>query len=168
MAEPVFATNDVPTAVQVNEWFVNVQYARKTASEDRTSTTALANDTHLLVPIPAAGTYMFSCYLGYDGATAGDLKIGWTLTGGFTMVYGANGPGTAAAAYTDDQMAYFDGTMTPGFGCHGVGTLSAVTLLGTLIAGGAGTVQMTWAQNTSNATRTRMFSNSFIDFQRRE
>lgn len=168
MAEPVFATNDVPTAVQVNEWFVNVQYARKTASEDRLSTTVLANDTHLSVAIPAAGTYLFTSYFGYDGATAGDLKIGFSLTGGFTLVYGASGPGVAAAAYTDDQMGYFDGTMSPTFGCHGVATLSALVLTGTLIAGGAGTVQFQWAQATSSATRTRMFANSFLDFQRRE
>jgi hypothetical protein len=167
MPVPVIATGDVPPASQFNDWMININWVRKTVSEDRLSTVTLANDTQLLKTL-SIGVYRMEVFLNYDAPTAAGIQIAWTLPVSATMNYTAVGPTTTAVGYNDDQTAFFDQTSTTNFGAHGAGTRSAILFVGTINIVTAGTVQLRWAQRVSNATRTRMFAESTMDFQRRE
>jgi len=169
VAKPVFVTNDVPPASQWNDWMVNINWARKTVSEDVTSSAVLQDDDQLVVPVTSGAVYRFEAHLNYDAPTAAGITIGWTVPAGAVLQYSAMGPSTTAAAYTDDQTAEFDNSISVSFGAHGVGTRSGILLVGALITSATpGNVQLRWCQRVSNATRTRMFAHSYLDFMRRE
>ncbi|WDZ87179.1 hypothetical protein [Micromonospora cathayae] len=168
MPAPVFATGDVPSADQVNKWFVNVTFARKTATESVSGSTALQDDDHLFVTVDASTVYELTAVLRYDGDAAGDLQIGWTVPAGATLDYWGSGLTVTGANYSDDQNGAFDlTTSVVAFGAIGVGTTCTVRLGGLLVtAGTAGTVRLRWAQRTAFATATRLFTNSFVSLRR--
>jgi hypothetical protein len=165
MAAPVFATNDVPTAAQVNDWFVNVNFARKSTQEDLASSTTLQNDDQLFVTVAASAVYRVTANLIYRAQTAGDIKIGWTAPGAAVFNYTAQGLDTTATGYTNDQAAAFVLAATPIFG--GVGASDTPILIeGLLVTSSGGTFQLQWAQGTSNAGSTSMMTGSFLDLRR--
>jgi hypothetical protein len=69
MAAPVFATNDVPTAAQVNSWFTNVNYAEKTSDTSRNTTIVLADDPELSVAVEANAKYMMTSMILYSATS---------------------------------------------------------------------------------------------------
>lgn len=168
MAAPVFATNDVPTAAQANDWFVNVNFARKSGNTARNTTTTLSNDPHLSVAVAANAVYQVICNLKYDGATTGDLKIGWSVPSSASFDWTVVGAGTAAAAYTDDQTGGFQTLSTPTFGALGVGTFAGVLVVGLLVVSvTSGNMILQWAQGTSSGTDTTVYANSFLSLDRK-
>jgi hypothetical protein len=170
MAKPVFATNDVPTAAQVNEWMVNVLWARKTVFEDVTASTVLQNDDELFVTVAANSVYKVECLLHYDGDPGGDLKIQFSAPASSTMVYFGTSVDVTGANYGADQNSSYDlTTATVGAGAIAVGTMTSWFLKGALVTSGtAGTFRLQWAQRTAFATRTRIFPGSYLDLQRVE
>lgn len=165
MVAPVFATNDVPTAAQVNDWFVNINFARKTVQEDLASSTTLQNDDQLFVTVAAGAAYRVSGILIYRAQTGGDIKIGWTAPGAAVFNYTANGLDNAATLYTGDQSAAFNLAAAPIFG--GVGASDTPILVeGLLVTSSGGTFQLQWAQGTSNVGATSMMTGSFLDLRR--
>lgn len=170
MTKPTFATNDVPTASQVNEWFVNVNYARKTVSEDVTSSTVLQNDDELFVSVAANAVYIVENLLHFDGDVGGDLKIQYSAPAGASMRYWGSSLDAAATTYAGDQSSSYDlTTATVGSGAIGVGTMVSWFIKGLLITSGtAGTLRLQWAQRTAFATRTRIFDGSYLCLQRVE
>ncbi len=167
MAKPVFATNDVPTATQFNEWLVNVNFARRTSTASISSSTTLTDDSQLFVPIQINAVYVLTMWLIYDGPTAADLKWQINVPSGSSFTGHSHGLIPTAASQQDYQ----------GFPvAHGAantwGTLGGSAsgfVLGTLTTGGtSGNCQLSWAQNTSNATATRIFAPSFLRLDRME
>jgi hypothetical protein len=165
---PTFATGDVPSASQVNDWFVNTLFVRKTGTQSVSGSTVLVNDTQLTLNVAASAIYELSSLLLYDGDAAGDLQLGWSVPAGTTLDYAAMGLGVTATLFTDDQTAYFNlSTVNPSVGALGAGTTCAVRLSGLLVVGGtAGAVTFRWAQRTASATATRVFANSYLYFRR--
>lgn len=167
MAAPVYVTGDVPTADEVNEFMVNVNYARKLSTESVTSNTTLQNDDALVVAVDANAVYVLTCMVKYDGAAAGDIKIGWSVPAGCELDFVAQALATTAALYTDDQNFTGEESSVATFGALGTGTVAAIQMTGLVVVGGtAGNVQFQWAQGTSSATATRVFANSFLDLRR--
>jgi hypothetical protein len=168
VAAPTFATGDVPSASQVNDWFVNIGFARKTGSQSVSGSTVLVNDTQLFVSVTANGIYELSSLILYDGDPAGDLQIGWSVPSGATLDYAAMGLAVAATLFTDDQTAYFNlTTVNPSLGAVGAGTTCAVRLIGLLVVGGTGgTCVFRFAQRTASATATRVLANSYLSLRR--
>ena len=167
MAKPTFSTGDVPTATQVNAWFVNVTAAVKTATESVTSSTALQDDDTLSVSVDANTTYHFQAMLKYDAATAGDLKFRWTVPASATLSFSLQRLHDAAALFTDDQAfgGANDSDITAGG--LGAGTTCWLPMQGILtVSSTAGTLLLRWAQNTSSATATRLFADSYVFLQR--
>lgn len=165
MPKPVFATNDVPNATQFNEWFVNINFARKTSNESVTSSTTNQADDQLFVPVQANAVYVVTCVLAYTGATAGDMKVLFRVptSGGFS------GMGTilvvGAASQQDIQTLPY-GLASETWGCLGAGT-SYGQVLGLLTtAGTAGDFAIDWAQNTSSATATTIQAGSYLSLLR--
>jgi hypothetical protein len=167
MAAPVFATNDQPSADQANDWFVNVNFKYKTATESVTSSTTLQADDHLTVPVEANAIYTVDVMLIADGASAGGLKVQWTAPASATFDWTVSAMDNGASAYTSDQAAAFSLASIPSFGLAAGSLRSPVQILGLLVTSGtAGNFALTWAQSTLSGTATRILQNSFVSLRR--
>lgn len=169
MAKPTFATNDVPTASQFNEWLVNVNWARKPSNESVTSSTTLQTDDHLSVAVQANSAYLMTCLIKYDGDAAADIKVLFrcptsaTLNAvGITLVGGA-------ASQSDQQNTPYSENTSQIWGCLGSGSTLYGLVTGLLLTSGtAGTLSVEWAQNVSSGTATRVLIGSFLNLDRKE
>jgi hypothetical protein len=144
---------------------VTSYFVRKTTTESVTSDTNLQDDDELFFSSLPAGTYVLSGGISYDGATGGDIKIGW---GGTATINTATsqmsiGLTTATAGSTGDvtmqgDMAWGD---TPSFGAAGSGR-QLIIIHGYLIVTVEGSFKFRWAQSASSGTATRVADRSFI------
>lgn len=141
-------------------------FARKTATESVTSSTTLQNDDALSVAVAASTTYHVECVLLYDGATAGDLKVGFTAPASASFEGIAVGPSPTAASSADDVTAYVVLGTANNFGALGTGTTTALKINGVITTSGSGTLQLQWAQVASSGTATRVFANSYLMLRR--
>lgn len=173
----VYDNTNATAITQLNAMDQAPLSAFKSSDLGRNTTTTLANDPDLAVPLQANAVYelrsMIS-YAGGAGSSEGDLKIGWNYTGTLNyMVYGAPHWMTGQAA----------GSSGPNSGGHsyftlGAGSFTALTngtsgtqdfamlILGTVATTSAGTMHVQWAQNSSNATNTWLRQGSYVTFQR--
>ena len=135
--------------------------AYKSNDQSVTSSTTLANDNALSLPVAANGTYFFICMLKFEGGTSGssDLKFAWTGPSGFGMNYqltGLNAGGGSTLGFMRSATGSTGGTT-------GAGNVWGTTMLGTVTASStAGTLQLQWAQNTSSATATIVHAGSVL------
>lgn len=164
MAKPVWATNDVPSATQFNEFLTNINFARKTTNQSVTSSTTNVADLQLFVPVQANAIYVVKCVLNYTGSTAGDMKALFRVPTGGTF----SGMGTilivGAASQQDIQTLPY-GLVSETWGCLGGTSYGMVD--GLLITSGtAGDFAIDWAQNTSSATATTIQVGSYLNLQR--
>ena len=174
-----FTTPDNPavggyiTAAQGQIWVDDLialwtqPFARKTATESVTSSATLQNDDALSVSVAASTTYEVELVVLYDGATAGDLKVGFTAPAAASFEGIAVGLAVAATTSGDDTTAYVALGTSNAFGALGTGTTTAGRISGVLTTSGAGTFQMQWAQQASSGTATRVFANSYLSLTRR-
>lgn len=126
----------------------------KGADESVSNSTTLQFDDSLFVPIVANASYLFECYLDYEGAavTAGDLQWRWSVpTGAFLRyqpIYANNTSGRPLSAGTTVL-----GSTTITAGTNGSGNLCGASMNGTLVVGAtAGNLSLEWAQATLNAS----------------
>lgn len=136
----------------------------KPADQPLTSSTAMQNDTALFLPVAAGATYDFGCYLDYEaaGPGTGDLAWTWALPAGATLRYASGHVNSGAFVFTS-----YLGSATVIASGQGAGNILAVTMEGSLVTGStAGTLQLRWAQNTSNATPTIVHAQSKIRLTR--
>lgn len=138
--------------------------AIKGADQSVTSSTTLVNDSGLWVPVDANASYLFACYLDFEGGTQGSSDIQWTWSGpsGYTLRYASGHIGTGG---TFDWSTY-TGSNTVIAGTAGAGNLQAAVMLGSLVTSGAGTLQLKWAQNTASATPTIVHAQSILSLWR--
>lgn len=165
MAPPTWSVGQVLTAADVNNWFVPLA-AVKVADQSVTSNTTLVADTELFVPLAASVSYVFHCFLDYEGAATGtgDIKWNFAVPAGATVryTYANFSPGGAS---TSGNLV--SGTTVASAGTNGAGNLKGVLMFGTVIvAGTSGNMQLQWAQNTSSGTSTIMHAQSCLMLQR--
>lgn len=136
-------------------------YVSKTAQEDRTTTT-LADDAALALPIGVSEVWEWSCaLLIFAGTTTPDVKIAWAVPAGATGAWGvlSNDVTTLTQIVSDSFSAYGDSNVTS------VGMSSgyrAVHMSGTVVnSTTAGVLRMRWAQNTASGT-TSVYTGSYI------
>lgn len=134
--------------------------AVKAADESVTSSTTLQNDDALFVSVASNASYLFFCYLDYEGASAGDLKFSWSVPTSATMrftIIGQTSAGSAQTAITGSESTSY------AIGADAAATLNAVLMAGTLItSSSSGTLQLQWAQNSSSGTATKVHAQSFL------
>ncbi|HEU5110199.1 MAG TPA: hypothetical protein VFT95_16790 [Micromonosporaceae bacterium] len=170
MAAPTFSTGDVPTATQVNTWFVNVLFARKTGDTSRSSTTTFTDDPHLTVEVEANAVYLVHCNLAYHSTsqTAGDFKAQFTAPASAAFQGSAHTYAAASAAATDDVSAAL--TLTTTVNCGVVATadpFNPCMISGVLVTSGtSGSFTVQWAQSASSGTATVLKTNSFLALYR--
>jgi hypothetical protein len=142
-------------------------YVLKTADQSVTSSTTLANDTHLFYTIGAAGTYAFDLYLyGTSAANAaGDMGIAFTFPTG-TLYVGASGLDVALASGDNGTMkgqaglSLASGTLMTVFGLSTTPTMAHVH--GLLVATATGTLRLQWAQFASSASASTLKAGSHM------
>ena len=163
MAVKQWAAGDLATAADMNAWTVPL-FAYKTANESVTSSAALQNDDHLVLPVAANAVYQVQAYLRYEGATAGDLSCDFTLPASAALQLGVFGLHTTATTTTDVHViTAYNGTGLMAFGALGAGTDCSAFFNGTFTtAGTAGNLQFRWAQSVSSGTATIMKQYSYL------
>lgn len=130
---------------------------RKTAGQSVASSTVLVNDTHFSFAVAANDIWVVDAYADITMGVTGQIKVAMTVPSGATL----NLDGLLAGAGT----AAYGNTQTSG---------TAIALVTVLTAGilhvhacivnstNAGTVQLQWAQNSSDVTNTTLLINSFM------
>lgn len=145
-------------------------FVRKTADKSITSSTALENDDHLLLSVAANSTYIVDLMVFVDGATTGDFRCGFDEPTGATFTWGQLALINTATAASGSMIvsAFNEGSVSGGpTGTAGAGTKMGYRIRGLLrTAGTAGTLQMKWAQGTSDPTATTVFTDSFMTAQK--
>jgi len=165
MAIPVAVPGNPVLSSDANEFYVP-HAAYKTVQEDVTSSTAMQNDNDLVVAVAANAAYWFSCVLFYKGGTntSSDFKWQWTAPAGATLRYAADYLAVSTTAQIGVQLL---GTDVKSACTTGVGNVFSVRMTGSLIMSStAGSLQLQWAQNTSNATATTVGPGSVLALQR--
>ncbi|MFE3578705.1 hypothetical protein [Streptomyces vinaceus] len=134
----------------------------KATDESVSSSTTLQDDNHLILPLAANAVYTIEGGLYYDGVyNAGNLKLSWSLPASATIIWSANGPATGGAA------AFASNAVTSGnitIGTYGTGGSKTTASISATVktAGTAGNMTLRWAQDTSNATATTIYANSWL------
>jgi len=153
-----------------NSATLDIQEIIKTADETVTSSTTLQNDNQLLLPYQPNATYIFRCWVDYEGANVGtgDLKWNWSgLTSGTNLRYTANYMSLTGTFSPTIGAAVNLGSSTLAAGTNGSGNPVGFEMVGSLSTGSTGgTLQLQWAQNTSNATGTIVHAQSFLRLER--
>jgi hypothetical protein len=158
------------------------QTLRKPADTSRPATTTQTADPHLTIDVAASAVYAFSGWLVYDGGTVGDLVVGWSFPTGAQGTWGGHGSGTTVTSATAGGGTQQDIASTWGYGVRlettalnstrtygalAVGSPFVVMINGTLrTSSTAGTFAMTWAQSSSSAIATTLYSDSWLAVQR--
>lgn len=124
--------------------------AYKSQSQEVASATAFVDDDALLLTLEAGAVYFFACVLGFNGAASGsgDIDLAWALPVDAAMGYAlySNKGGVATSGFWGTGASISLNT-------GGTGTTFGAVMQGTVaVSSEPGTLQLTWKQNTTNAT----------------
>lgn len=133
----------------------------KPADQSVTSSTTLAADNDLVVPVKAGGVYSIDSALWLVGATTGDFVMKYDVPAGSEGSFApacitlgnSDGTGSIRLTAVDFSASIAMGTIAAG---------SWVLPHGVLIAGADGNLQLTWAQNVSDPTATTVKKGSWM------
>lgn len=171
MAKPVWATNDVPTATDFNEWLTNINYVEKASDTSRNTTTTLADDPELSVPVLANAKYKMTGLLIYSATSAagGDLNVGWAVPASATILGHVSGNAQTGTVVADDLNSSFSESTVMSLGVINTAAPWTVALLTARVSIGAtaGNIVLRWCQSTSSGINTVMRVGSFLDLERR-
>jgi hypothetical protein len=162
------------SATATNGGLLSEQVAAKAASTSRASTTTMANDPDLALPLAANASYDFTLPLGYAGngvgTPGGSIKIGFTVPSGATVVWVSNalaaGDWITSPAGSGQTDQLWRGGSTPTLGADGTSNCGCV-IRGEVTTGGtAGSLNFQWAQSVSSATACSVLSRSKLILKR--
>lgn len=160
-----WATGDSITASKLQD-MVPV-YAVKNGDTSRASTITPTNDADLTLTLRPGVTYRVVAEIGCTGATAGDIRLCWAVTGTITTITNRRiiGPQVATTDSTATSVKIQTGwalTSNVQYGTDGVaaGYIQETFIVAAGASGGVLTLQ--WAQGTSNATGTVLKANSSV------
>ncbi|MFG2276779.1 hypothetical protein ACGFNY_44350 [Streptomyces chartreusis] len=152
---------------------------RRTTDATKTSTTTVVADTQIAsFTADANATYIVDGFLKYSGP--GDFQMGWIVPSGTLGEWQGIGNGTTVIGYasgaiqsdTSGTFGYMvrtestDIASTRTYG--GIGTsVFGVQVRGLFRVGAtAGTISLAWAQGTSNATATTLYTDSHLRLEK--
>jgi hypothetical protein len=141
------------------------EFVYKPANTDRPSTTTFADDPDLTIQLEANSTYYIRMAIKYAALSAAAIKTQWTVPAGATGSRSAVGPGTGVTLDADSggtgRWGIHNYPTTVVYGTRNSATnLCSATEESTIFTTSAGTLALTWAQNASNATATRVAAGS--------
>jgi hypothetical protein len=165
-----FGDGEVLTAADVKKYLIQQHHVIKPADQSLASSTVPVNDLHLILPLLVNTTYWLEIFLRYDTIQAADLSITWAVPAGTNLYWTHGGLGLSApdALHTISRSALETTSIgLPGGAAVGAGTTTIVIGEGLVVSGGTpGNLQFKWAQNTSNATASKMQVGSSLIIQR--
>lgn len=152
----------------------------KPSATARASTTTLADDPDLTVQLEANSTYFVEFHIHYAALDAAKIKTQWTVPSGATGNRCVIGMGEDGYAWTTAEagLGATDADAARNtlgrFGVHNYGTTviygtrdhatnqAYAQETATVVTSSAGTLALSWAQNTSNATATTVYDTSLM------
>jgi len=148
------------------------EFVLKPADTTKTNNT-MADDPHLTTgDLVAGATYWVEFRLGCSGLLAADIKLAWTVPASSTGLRFVDGPGSSANDASADNIAMRAGG-------HGFATAIAYSGVRNgsnqfrvyedgwiTLAGTSGPVTLSWAQNTTDATASRVAAGSLLRWWR--
>lgn len=147
------------------------EFAYKADNTDRASTTALADDPDLTIQLAASAVYHIEIFIYHASLTAAQIDTIWTVPGGASGLKSASGPGAGVTHNStsggDIRMGVhqFDTEITYAARNNASNLVLSVEQ-GVVTTSSAGTFALSWAQNVSNATATRVGAGSFMRVMR--
>ncbi|WP_157251029.1 hypothetical protein [Nonomuraea typhae] len=160
-----FTPFEVLDASEMTQYFAQQAVIIKAADESVTSSTVLQADNELVMAVSANTDYFVEVFLIYSADPAADIKTDWDAPAGATFDWVADAI-TQSATATVDQVSRTAQSVS-GTPSHG-GITNNSTLLVALhkgilrVAGTAGNLTLTWAQQTSSANATFVRANSLL------
>lgn len=148
-------------------------YVEKTADTSRASTTSRTADPHLTLPVKANATYEMSGLLVYGAggaASTNGFDFGFTAPSGATLEWESNakidtdGSNSAAAKWFVHRVLA-DSIFTGGAGGN-TNKLNATPQGRLKTSSTAGNLVVVWAQHTSSATATILYTGSHLRLRR--
>jgi len=131
--------------------------ARKTADETVNNSATLQNDNDLAWAVEADTVYDLRLLLGMNSGTTPDFRLAWTYPTGLTMFWSTIAKNASAVVAITDGLIE---TTTATY--DGQGARSPIYIDGLVVVGGTpGTLQLQWAQNTANASDTKVLAGSY-------
>jgi hypothetical protein len=150
---------------------------RRTTDTTKTSTTTVASDTQITFTVDANAVYALDGFLKYSGP--GDFQMGWTIPSGTLGEWQGIGNGTTVVGYagavqtdTNGTFGYMVRTEATDIGSTrtygGIGTSVFGVQVRALfrVGGTGGTLALAWAQGTSNATATTLYTDSHLRLEK--
>lgn len=162
------AVTTIPNSVITDRrWPLNGKWmVRKTADEFVISSTTFQNDDILKIPCRQPDTaWMVTGFILFDTSTAADIKLQFTVPSGADFRYGVASPGDTASSSSIQTGVWAGRFATSTHTMGGIGTSNylAAHLSGCLTVGSTlGDAQLQWAQNTSDASNTRITLGSWL------
>ena len=166
-AYPTWSAGQRVTAALLTAGLVQ-SVTRSSDATGRTNNT-MTNDDVLSLAVEANATYELRAWLGFNGGTTGDFRVGWSIPSGATLNWTPyqqpNTNSTTVGTIITDRSG--TGVSQAGGGAGG-STIMTCLAEGTLRVGStAGSIVLQWAQDTTNATPTILKADSFIELKRR-
>jgi hypothetical protein len=154
------------------------QTKRRTSDATKTSNTTIAADTQITFPVDANGVYMLDGLLKYSGP--GDFQMGWTFPSGTLGEWQGIGNGTTVIGYasgaiqtdTSGTFGYMvrtetsDITISRTYGGISTSVFGVQVRALFRVGGTAGNIALAWAQGTSNATATTLYTDSHLRLEK--
>lgn len=140
----------------------------KTVDETVNNSAVLQNDNELLLPVLANATYLLDMYLIYSTGDTPDFQIQISVPSGATKSWTPRGLGVLVTTFYGDQQSTAARTLPLSLGGGGGGGLElSANVQGIVRVGStAGNVQLQWAQNSANASDTKVYADSWMRLTR--
>lgn len=131
-------------------------------ADQANGTTALADDTHLTLPVAANSVYAIDLYLDATADATADIALAWATPAGATMSWAEGGISLGNSNNIGNlKMVPNAATDTSGIGILPTGT--AAMPRGRLVTGAtAGQLTLRWAQNATSGTPTVLRAGSWM------
>lgn len=139
-------------------------YVLKGSDQSVTSSITLISDSALVVTLAANRTYVVEAVLGVTGATAGDVRTAWLVSGTVVAVGSRTAIGPEVAESTIGYVVASRASLTTALIFATGLPLETGIVDRFVVSGGAsgGTLTLRFAQGTSSVTSTVMKANSFV------
>lgn len=136
----------------------------------RSSTTTLAADDTLVVPVAANATYALTAFIMYTSTTVADFKFDFLCPVGSNYalnVHTFQASGAAGTQGNDTRVSFNTALGIPGGGTSFVSERTQMTIVGELATQEeAGDCAFRWSQNTSEASNTILRNSSWLRLER--
>lgn len=147
---------------------LEARFVNKPSDETVTSSATMQNDDDLVVAVSANASYRFICSIRYGAAATPQIKIGFTVPSGATILWTSFGLDNSVTAANIGGTDFADrGGSTPTLGVNGVANLLKCNAQGRVdTSSTAGNLRLQWAQAVSNGTGSVVKAGSFLYVQR--